>query len=276
MDRLSALLGRYTFSASVFYNGEFCGSNGFSEGEQVGHLHLVRRGPVIIHHEDRPSLQIEEPTLVFYPRGLNHRLHVAPGTLASLLCATIAFQGGAQSALANALPDYLQMPLARVAGLTQTLNLLFDEASAARPGQKMVLDRLCDVLIVQGMRYALQTGQLDEGRLSGLSDAGLSRVLVAIHNDPASSWSLEKFAELSGMSRSKFAKRFHEVVGTTPADYLTDRRMSLAQKLLKRHKPVQTVALEVGYGSQPAFTKAFTARLGMSPRAWLNQAHQPG
>jgi AraC-like DNA-binding protein len=50
----------------------------------------------------------------------------------------------------------------------------------------------------------------------------------------------------------------------------------VAQKLLKRHKPVQTVAPEVGYTSQPAFIKAFTAKLGMSPRAWLNRMHRLG
>jgi AraC-like DNA-binding protein len=157
--------------------------------------------------------------------------------------------------------------------LRQTLDLLFDEAATQQSGQQLVLDRLCDVLLVQVIRHAFATDQLDQGTLSGFSDPGLSRALVAIHNDLAYAWNLEKLASISGMSRSKFAKHFHEVVGRTPAEYLADQRMTLAQKLLKKHKPVQTVALEVGYGSQPAFTKAFTAKLGMSPRAWLNRLH---
>jgi AraC-like DNA-binding protein len=48
-------------------------------------------------------------------------------------------------------------------------------------------------------------------------------------------------------------------------------RIVLAQSLLEKKQPMETVALDVGYGSQPAFTKAFTSRIGMSPRAWLKR-----
>ncbi|MEG1055434.1 MAG: helix-turn-helix domain-containing protein, partial [Janthinobacterium sp.] len=35
---------------------------------------------------------------------------------------------------------------------------------------------------------------------------------------------------------------------------------------------VQDVAAEVGYGSQPAFTRAFRTSTGHAPREWLAQA----
>jgi AraC-like DNA-binding protein len=48
-------------------------------------------------------------------------------------------------------------------------------------------------------------------------------------------------------------------------------RISLARSVLEKNVPVKKVAQDVGYGSQPAFTNAFTVRLGISPRAWLAQ-----
>lgn len=269
MDRLSQLLGRHCFSAKVFYNGEFCGSNGFDEEGKSGHLHIVRRGLITMNHEDRPALHIEEPSIVLYMRGLNHQLCVPAESPAKLLCARIAFEDGMQNPLTKALPDCLEIPLKNMLHVTSLLDMLFKEADMVYPGQQMTLDRLCDVVVVQVVRYAFETGQLAENTLSGLADKGLTRALVMMHNDPGHPWSLEKLADACGMSRSRFAKLFHEVVAMTPGEYLTERRMLLAQRLLKKKRPIKAVAVEVGYGSQPAFTKAFTARLGMSPRDWL-------
>lgn len=121
MDHLSTLLSRCAFHAQVFYNGLFCGSNGFKEDEQVGQLHIVRDGSILMHHDDRASLHIDVPTLVFYPRGLNHQLVVPPGASTNLLCARIEFAGGRQNALAKALPDCLQVALHEAPSLAQTI-----------------------------------------------------------------------------------------------------------------------------------------------------------
>lgn len=273
MGQLSALLSRHAFRARVFYNGEFCGSNGFIEEEQAGHLHIIRHGSVTIHHLDRPTLHIDQPAIVLYPRGLNHRLCVSSHGAARLLCARIKFEDGKHSPLAKALPDCMEIPLSKALQFSSLLELLFDEADEDYFGHQMVLDRLCDVVVVRLIRYAYENGHLAQGTLAGLSDPGLTKALVMVHNDPAHAWSLNELAEVCGMSRSKFAKHFHDVVCTTPAEYVTERRMILAQSLLKKNRPVKAVATEVGYASQPAFTKAFTAKFGVSPTEWLKLNH---
>ena len=96
----------------------------------------------------------------------------------------------------------------------------------------------------------------------------LRNALVAIHEEPTKTWSLEKLAGLAGMSRSVFATTFREVVGDTPGKYLQGWRIRLAQEAMKRGRPIKIVAGEVGYGSEVALSRAFKAYTGMSPRQW--------
>jgi transcriptional regulator GlxA family with amidase domain len=148
---------------------------------------------------------------------------------------------------------------------------LFDEAGKEDVGKGLLMDRLCDIVVIHVIRHALTRGLVQSGVLVGLSDPGIASALLAIHENPARSWKVEDMAALAHMSRSKFAKYFQEIVGTTPVGYLTKTRMALAENLLTANKAVKSVATAVGYSSQPAFTKAFIANFGMSPSAWLKQ-----
>jgi AraC-like DNA-binding protein len=60
-------------------------------------------------------------------------------------------------------------------------------------------------------------------------------------------------------------------VGMPPAAFLTDMRLTLAASYLRQNHSVKRTAQAVGYSSQPAFTKAFSAKFGMAPLKWLAQ-----
>jgi AraC-like DNA-binding protein len=269
MDKLSSLLGRCSFNARVFYNGDFCNANPFREDGLAGHLHLVRQGPVLFTHDDGSVLQIDEPAMVFYPRGTSHRLAVPAGATASLLCALISFQDGGANPLARMLPDVLHVRLADMAPMRHTLELLFAEAGGAVEGREVILDRLCDVLMVQVIRHEFEGGRFDTGVLAGLNDRHLAPVLDAMHARPGEPWQLQALASLACMSRARFTEHFRTVVGTPPIEYLTRWRMGLACRLLRKGLPVKVVSAQTGYTSAPAFTRAFTEHLGVSPRSWL-------
>lgn len=270
MDRLSALLMRLDFSADTFFEGAFCGRSHFPAQPGIGHLHLVRQGPAAFTHEDGTRLQVAQPALIFYPRPLAHALDTGAGT-ARLLCATVRLAGG-DDAVIDSLPSCLHVPLAQAPAMDGVLGLLSDEAQHGGLGQKLLLNRLCDVLLVQLLRHALAGKLMSAARLFGLSDPALAKALAAMHDHPGRHWTVASLATLSGMSRSRFARHFHAVVACPPAEYLTGQRMLRAQALLRQGWLVQDVALEVGYGSQPAFTRAFRACTRLSPREWLAQA----
>jgi AraC-like DNA-binding protein len=73
------------------------------------------------------------------------------------------------------------------------------------------------------------------------------------------------------MSRTSFATVFKQVVGQTPADYVTSCRIALAQAGLREGRPVKWLAEQLGYANPPALSRAFAARVGLSPREWLNR-----
>lgn len=272
MDKLSSLVGRHAFNARVFFNGHFCDANHFYENGVSGHLHLVRKGPVEFVHEDGTVLRAEQPSLVFYPRGFSHRLRVPEGHTAALLCAHIVFEHGVSNPLARVLPDCLHLILSEIPGLGGTLDVLFDEAAQAAPGRELILDRLCDVLLIQVIRHEFESSNLSLGLLEGLTDRHLSLALAAIHERPHESWDLQALAKVACMSRTTFAEHFRELMGVPPGEYLTRWRLGLATRLLRQGVPVKTVSMRTGYTSPAAFTRAFTALMGSSPREWLKQA----
>jgi len=71
------------------------------------------------------------------------------------------------------------------------------------------------------------------------------------------------------MSRSAFADRFTTLVGQPPMQYLAHWRMQLAaRRLATGSAKVATIAAEVGYESEEAFSRAFKRLMGVSPAAW--------
>jgi AraC-like DNA-binding protein len=81
---------------------------------------------------------------------------------------------------------------------------------------------------------------------------------------------LAMLASAASMSRSAFAARFKALLGETPMEYLTRWRMETAARLL-RDQEFYAVARAVGYRGDPAFTRAFTRVIGISPRSLRRQ-----
>ena len=73
-------------------------------------------------------------------------------------------------------------------------------------------------------------------------------------------------AALACMSPYHFQRVFHALSGHTVQDYLRRRRLSeAARRLEATDEPIVSIALEHGYGSQAAFTRAFEAQFGRTP-----------
>ena len=283
IDRLSVLLERFRVRAQLFHSGAICGLARFEARSGHGYLHVLRRGRMAVTHAARSGaqrrLELDQPTLLFYPRPLDHAFHNPPREGADFTCAELAFDGGAAHPLVRALPPLLAVPLAVVPGLGGALDLLFAETDQVRCGRRLLADRLFEVVLIQLLRWLLdhpREAGVDPGLIAGLSDPRIARALSAIHERPGDPWTLARMAASAGMSRTVFAATFREAVGRTPADYLADWRIALAQAELARGRPLKALAQELGYANPSALSRAFAQRTGRSAREWLRSAAPGG
>ena len=102
----------------------------------------------------------------------------------------------------------------------------------------------------------------------------ISKALWYIESHAARPVTLEEVAEASGLSRFHFSRTFTVAVGRSPTAYLRGRRLTEAARVLANGAPdILSVALEAGYNSHEAFTRAFRDQFGTTPeqvRSWRN------
>jgi len=147
------------------------------------------------------------------------------------------------------------------------------EAASTHPGGAGVLAKLSEVLVVETLRrYISQMSEGQTGWLSGLRDRVVGKCLALMHEKPAHPWTLESLAREAGASRSVLAEKFTHYVGQAPMQYLGKWRMALASNLLRRSAlSMMQVALEVGYETDAAFSRAFKREFGIPPASWRRE-----
>jgi transcriptional regulator GlxA family with amidase domain len=97
-------------------------------------------------------------------------------------------------------------------------------------------------------------------------DPYVERALAAMRADPGRRWTVAALARIAGLSRAPFARRFRRSTGTSPLRWLTEHRLGLAQnRLAMTDFGLAVIAVEIGYGSDFAFAKAFKRRFGVAP-----------
>jgi len=156
------------------------------------------------------------------------------------------------------------------AAMRWSLERMKEELRDPQPGGSLIAQQLAYMMLVQALRLHLADGTRGKvGWLFALADKQMSAALACMHDVPGHPWTLQKLAEHVGMSRSIFALRFKETVGTTPMEYLTRWRMLLAGDRLKNSgDSISAIALSLGYESESAFGKAFRRVMGCSPRQY--------
>jgi len=167
------------------------------------------------------------------------------------------------------LPRFTHIRAAEDVGerLGSLMRIIVDETRAARPARDMVLSRLIEVMLIETLRRdGARRASQPRGLLGGLADPQLARALAHIHSDVGRAWTIGELAKSAGMSRSRFARRFVDIVGAAPVEYLLAWRMALAKDaLLHSQKPLSQIAADVGYQSASAFSTAFSGKVGCAP-----------
>ena len=144
------------------------------------------------------------------------------------------------------------------------------ESNNPRPGADAVLERLSEMMFVDAARRYLDTLPEDAtGWLAGLRDRFVGKAIALMHEHPDRAWTIEGLGTEVGLSRTALHERFVQYLGQAPIQYLANWRIQLGSRLLREsNRNVATIALDVGYESEAAFSRAFKRMVGSPPAAW--------
>ena len=190
---------------------------------------------------------------------------------AILVCGFLGCDARPFNPLLASLPRILHVPASRAGEwVTRVIDQAVVESNNRRPGGDAVLERLSEMMFVDAARRYLDSlPEEATGWLAGLRDRYVGKALALMHERPDHAWSVDDLAHEVGLSRSALHERFVQYLGQPPMQYLTCWRIQLgAQMLRESSRPVAAIALDVGYDSEAAFSRAFKRLLNMPPAAW--------
>lgn len=275
MDSLSELLQDLDLNAEVFFSGSLCGLQAFDAQEKAGQLHFLKSGTMVFTTDQGHRVVLNRASVIFLPEGGNHHIQVEDSHEAELVCASIKFQPHQKAALVDNLPKFLFIDVEEDPEVSRTAKLIFNEAFTEKQGRQLVINRLCDVFMVQILRHVMVRGTLELSLLAGSAHPSLAPLIKSLQERPEDDWTVEGMAERVAMSRSKFAALFKETLGKAPMDYVTDLRLAMAKGLLQKNRPVGLVANDVGYDNASSLARVFKKRLGKTPKQWLKERLLP-
>ena len=269
MDRLTHFLQRFDLRAQVLHDGPLPTPLIVPRSSLGAMLHVVFAGAFELRLA-RKRTPLHAPAAVFLARPAAHSVVAAGDTDAVLLSAAIAFGRGDENPLLQGMPHPLVMAGNDLDDVGPLLGMLSAEAEGRRCGHATLIERLSEALVIRLLRMSIETRTVDAGVIAGLAEPRLAKALTAMHASPEAQWDLDHLAAIAGMSRSRFAGLFTEVLGMPAGEYLRAWRIGLAKRMLRAGRPVKAVAADVGYGSSMAFSRAFSQVVGASPRRWLS------
>ena len=264
-------------------------------GRRVVLFHFVRRGRFELRMAGHETVSVAAGEVAICPSGVAHRMslgrggsvlsieavlkrdawatsHAKNADATELVCGVFLVNAAPLNPMLGALPPVLKVsttdasfsPL--LVGVAWMLAHEVDRDALAG----FTADRIIELFCAESIRaYQRSTGAEHAGWFKGLSDPRISESLRRIHAAPDARWTVEGLASSVALSPSRFAARFKEVMGRSVMSYVAAWRANLACRLLRESRlDLGEIAGRVGYGSLPAFSRAFKAQTGQAPAAW--------
>ena len=254
-DAMSDVLELVRMRAELVCVNEYSAPWSFLFARDVAHFHVMERGAAWLEMNGQPAVRIETGDLLIMPLATPHVLFSDRG-LASIpiekaaaaarpedgltfslggggeathmIAGQVSFDGVVARRLMEVLPPLIHVKAREgkpLEWLRLTSHFLVSELRAPKSGSAVMIVRLLDLLFVQAIRAWAQTTSGRLGWLAGLADPQVGRALAAVHEDPASRWSVESLAEIAGLSPA-LARAFKARFGQTPAVFRKSGRLA--------------------------------------------------
>ena len=100
----------------------------------------------------------------------------------------------------------------------------------------------------------------------GLAPFNLRRVMEFVEGNLTEALSVDQLAQQATLSPFHFARSFKHSTGMTPHQYVTERRMRHAKRMLSDFEmKLAEVGKQAGFSSQSRFTTVFRKHVGLTP-----------
>jgi len=190
------------------------------------------------------------------------------------------FENGAIDPLLAILPSLIHVQRKKRKGdawLQATVSQVLEELKSSQPGAESVVTRLADILFIKAVRryFEQNSDSAEVGWLAAIRDPQIGPALALLHTRTQEDWTVATLARRVGLSRSLFAERFTQLVGEPPLRYLKRLRLNAAAiRLRSSRDKLSAIAVDSGYESAAAFTKAFKRSLGRTPGDYRRRYEQ--
>lgn len=258
-------------------------------------FHLVAKGSCVLDAVGSSPVSLSAGDIALLPRGDRHVMRgsstptAAPSSSAvvirpngaidvasnselpetELICGRLSFEQGGENLAQAALPPIILLRTGddpSVGRLSQLLHTIRDELVQAAPGARAIGTDLASALMVMVLRIHFDRNDAKEGILGLLSQRQTAGAVLAMIQDPTKLWSLDDLARAANTSRATLVRSFRSLAKKAPLAFLADLRLELAKyRLATSDQCLTDIALDVGYQSQSALTRAFRRRFDLTP-----------
>jgi len=165
-------------------------------------------------------------------------------------------------------PELRPMFRARNPLLNELILSLAEEVRTGNPSGTLYAETLGAAVAAQFLRTQVRVARERKGS-NGLGQASLRRLFDYVEDHVAEQIRLRDLAAIAGMSTFQLVRRFKEVTGLPPHQYVTRRKIERAKQLLSEpDSSVLEVALACGFASPSHFAQAFRLVTGVTPRSY--------
>lgn len=147
-------------------------------------------------------------------------------------------------------------------GIAETLaERIARESTARQAGYEAVLTGLLvELMVFLSRRYGESATRESRSLLR------MGRLVSALEQRYAETWTLRSLAESANLSRTNFIRVFRQATGQSPISFLIGLRIEAAKRLLRQSELGMTeIALETGFGDSNYFARKFREVTGRSP-----------
>ncbi|MBM0104846.1 AraC family transcriptional regulator [Steroidobacter sp. S1-65] len=276
-DLLSQVLSQIRLTGDRVYSCRLPAKGRMKLEARAAHVCVLQKGCLQVSRGVESPATIDSGDLFLLPHDVEDlRIAAVKGPAALVVC-RFWFDAQSLRAMLFALPWLIRIRREEAAAWLEGLvHYMLREVDDGQPGGALMISRLIDLIVIRTLRTWVHEGHA-AGWLGGLADARVARALRKIHEQPLQRLGIEALASVAGMSRSSFSARFTALVGRSPLRYQNEWRLTLARDMLvKRSARVGEVGIAIGYESEAAFSRAYKAFFGCSPRADHKRSFRSG